>query len=69
MSAQLLPLQTQVALQRASMFPQLRQAQFGFTTTPFQLVSNLLSGATESAATGQSSGFGFGLPISVAAGG
>ena len=61
MSANIVPLQTQYAMARAQLAPQLRQAAFGFAVTPFQLASNILSQAVESAGTGHSSGIGFGV--------
>lgn len=56
-SGQLASLATNYALQRASIAPQLRAASFGFYTSPYQYLSNLLAGTGEGSST--SSGFGF----------
>jgi len=54
-SGQLIPISTQVALQRAQMAPALRQARFGYQMTPMQTLRDLLSGSS----VGQGSGFKF----------
>ena len=58
-SGALIPQSTQVALQRAQMAPALRQAAFGYASSPMQILQSLLAGSGES--TGSSSGFGFSL--------
>lgn len=56
-SGQLIPMSTQVALERAKMAPQLQQARFGYQMTPMQTLQQLLSGSGQ----GQSSSSGFGF--------
>ena len=56
-AGQLAPWSTQMELARAGLAPQAAQSAMGFATTPFQLASNAVSGAGESA--GSANAFGF----------
>lgn len=56
-SGQLIPLSTQVAMQRAQMAPALREASFGYASSPMKVIQSLLSSSGQSKSS--SSGFGF----------
>lgn len=56
-SPQLANLQTQYALARAQMAPELQKLSFGYEQTPMQILQNLISGSGASSSSG--SGFGF----------
>jgi len=46
-SSQLVPAANQFALQRGQMLPMLRQAYFGYGSSPFDKMSNLLTGSSQ----------------------
>ena len=56
-SSQLVPAANQFALQRGQMLPALRQAYFGYGSSPFDKWSNLLTGSSQGGAS--SNGFNF----------
>ena len=60
-SGQLIPLSTQVALERAKMAPTLRQAAFNYGKSPIEIINALLASSGEG--TGSSNSFGFGASL------